>query len=65
MNHIGGARRGPRSRALRPVPPGVEYHRVLAGEERHVGRGILAIALLLGGMLVFSIAPRRGRVPDR
>lgn len=32
------------------VPPGVEYHRVLAGEDRRVGRGILAIALLVGGM---------------
>ncbi|MGJ6967670.1 lysostaphin resistance A-like protein [Streptosporangium sp. G11] len=33
----------------------VEYHRVLAGERRRVGRGILAIVLLLGGMLVFSV----------
>lgn len=37
----------PRGRA---VPPGVEYHRTLAGEKRRVGRGILAIVLLLGGM---------------
>lgn len=48
------------SRELKPVPPGVEYHRVLAGEERRIGRGILAIALLLGGMfgavLVFQAA---------
>ncbi|MDQ0644357.1 membrane protease YdiL (CAAX protease family) [Microbacterium murale] len=34
----------------RAVPPGVEYHRTLAGEKRRVGRGILAIVLLLGGM---------------
>lgn len=32
------------------VPPGVEYHRVLAGEKRRIGRGILAIVLLLGGL---------------
>jgi len=25
---------------------GVEYHRVLAGDERRIGRGILAIVLL-------------------
>lgn len=36
------------------IPPGVEYHRVLAGEKRRVGRGILAIALLVGGMFLFS-----------
>ncbi|MFL1379748.1 MULTISPECIES: CPBP family intramembrane glutamic endopeptidase [unclassified Nocardiopsis] len=44
-------RRGPR-----PAPPGVEYHRVLAGEERRIGRGILAIALVVGGMYAFNIA---------
>ena len=33
----------------------VEYHRVLAGERRRVGRGILAIVLLLGGLLIFSV----------
>lgn len=32
------------------VPPGLEYHRVLAGEKRRVGRGILAIVLVIGGM---------------
>lgn len=36
--------------------PGVEYHRVLVGEKRRVGRGILAILLVLGGLQVFSIA---------
>lgn len=38
-----------------PHSPGVEYHRVLAGESRHVGRGILAIALLIGGMFAFIL----------
>ncbi|AGZ40748.1 CPBP family intramembrane glutamic endopeptidase [Actinoplanes friuliensis] len=33
----------------------VEYHRVYAGERRRVGRGLLAIALLLGGLLVVSV----------
>ncbi|WP_306366749.1 CPBP family intramembrane glutamic endopeptidase [Nocardiopsis sp. CC223A] len=42
-------RRGPRS-----APPGVEYHRVLAGEKRRIGRGVLALALLMGGMFLFS-----------
>ena len=44
----------PRRRGPRPVPPGVEYHRVLAGEKRRVGRGILAIVLLLAGLFAFS-----------
>lgn len=53
------------------VPPGVEYHRVLAGEERRVGRGVLAILLVLGGLQVFSallsvgvslVEARRGRL---
>jgi uncharacterized protein len=43
------ALRGTESRT-NDVPPGVEYHRVLAGDERRVGRGILAIVLLVGGM---------------
>lgn len=36
-------------------PAEVEYHRVLAGEQRQIGRGSLAIVLLLGGMLVVSV----------
>lgn len=40
----------PRARAPRPVPPGVDYHRVLAGEERRIGRGLLAILLLFLGL---------------
>jgi uncharacterized protein len=31
----------------------VEYHRVLAGEKRRIGRGVLAVVLLLAGMVVF------------
>ena len=42
-------RRGPRS-----APPGVPYHRVLAGEMRRVGRGIVALTLLLGGLFLFG-----------
>ena len=37
------------------VPPDVEYHRVLAGDKRRIGRGILAILLLIAGLLVSSI----------
>lgn len=37
------------------VPPDVEYHRVLAGEKRRIGRGILAIALLVGGLMLFTV----------
>lgn len=37
------------------IPPDVEYHRVLAGDNRRIGRGIFAIVLLVGGMLFFSI----------
>lgn len=35
------------------VPAGVEYHRVLAGDERRIGRGILAIILLAVGLVIF------------
>ncbi|WP_405093136.1 CPBP family intramembrane metalloprotease [Micromonospora sp. NBC_01392] len=35
------------------VPSGVEYHRVLAGDKRRIGRGILAISLLLAGFVIF------------
>lgn len=38
------------ARAAATAPPGVEYHRTLAGEKRCIGRGILAIVLLIGGM---------------
>ncbi|MBE3001012.1 CPBP family intramembrane metalloprotease [Nocardiopsis sp. HNM0947] len=46
----------PRPRGPQPPPPGVEYHRVLASDKRRVGRGIAALVLLLGGMLVFALA---------
>ncbi|WP_150253974.1 CPBP family intramembrane glutamic endopeptidase [Nocardiopsis deserti] len=45
----------PRRRGPRPVPPGAEYHRVLAGDKRRIGRGVLAIVLLVVGMFAFSI----------
>ncbi|MFE7509202.1 CPBP family intramembrane glutamic endopeptidase [Promicromonospora sp. NPDC057488] len=35
------------------VPQGVEYHRVLAGDQRRIGRGILAIVLLAAGFVLF------------
>lgn len=38
------------------VPPGLPYHRVLAGEKRRVGRGILALALLIIGFGLMSYA---------
>lgn len=38
----------------RSVPEGVPYHRVLAGEKRRIGRGILAIVLLHAGLLGFA-----------
>ncbi|WP_047871234.1 CPBP family intramembrane glutamic endopeptidase [Nocardiopsis sp. RV163] len=44
-----------RRRGPRPLPPGVEYHRVLAGDERRVGRGLLAIALLVAGLFASSL----------
>ena len=46
----------PRRRGPRPVPPGVEYHRVLAGDKRRIARGVLAIVLLVAGLFVFSLA---------
>ncbi|MEU6716160.1 CPBP family intramembrane glutamic endopeptidase [Nonomuraea sp. NPDC046802] len=45
----------PHRRGPRPVQPGVEYHRVLAGEKRRIGRGILAIVLLVAGLFGFNI----------
>lgn len=37
------------------IAPDIEYHRVLAGEKRRIGRGILAIVLLIAGMFFFTI----------
>ncbi|MCP3012142.1 CPBP family intramembrane metalloprotease [Nocardiopsis dassonvillei] len=45
----------PRRRGPRPAPPGVEYHRVLAGDRRRIGRGVLAIALLVAGLFASNI----------
>lgn len=39
------------ARKTEPVPPGVEYHRVLAGDRRRIGRGVLAIVLLVVGLI--------------
>ncbi|MFD7026048.1 CPBP family intramembrane glutamic endopeptidase [Promicromonospora sukumoe] len=36
-------------------PRPVEYHRVLVSDKRRIGRGILAIVLLIGGMQVFAL----------
>lgn len=43
-----------RRRGPRPVPPGVPYHRVLARDKRGIWRGIAALTLLMGGLLVFA-----------
>lgn len=37
------------------VAPRTEYHRALAGESRRIGRGVLAILLLVVGMMVFTV----------
>lgn len=43
----GESRNGP------AIADGVAYHRVLAGDKRRIGRGILAIILLLAGLVIF------------
>jgi len=45
----------PADQAAPQVPPGVEYHRVLAGDKRRIGRGVLAIALLVAGLFASNI----------
>ncbi|WP_017590616.1 CPBP family intramembrane glutamic endopeptidase [Nocardiopsis ganjiahuensis] len=45
-----------RRRGPRPVPPGREYHEVLTTDKRQIWRGIAALVLLMGGMLVFAFA---------
>lgn len=37
------------------VPPGVEYHRVYARENRRILRGVLAIVLLVAGFVGFAV----------
>jgi membrane protease YdiL (CAAX protease family) len=56
---------GPRSADA--VPGGVEYHRVLAGDKRRIGRGLLAIVLLLAGFVLFpaGIGIALGLVDER
>ncbi|WP_020016745.1 CPBP family intramembrane glutamic endopeptidase [Promicromonospora sukumoe] len=44
------------TRLPHPVPAGAPYHLALAGEERRIGRGVLAIVLLHAGLLGFGAA---------
>lgn len=44
------------------LAPAVEYHRVLAGDKPRIGRGILAIVLLIGGMFLANILFAAGAV---
>jgi uncharacterized protein len=46
----------PGPRAPKLIPPGAEYHQVLVGERRRIGRGLLAIFLLVGGMFTAIVA---------
>ncbi|TKK83649.1 hypothetical protein FDA94_32890 [Herbidospora galbida] len=44
-----------RSRSsARRIPPGLPYHLVLTGDRRRVGRGVLALVLLLVGLFGFG-----------
>lgn len=36
------------------VPPDAEYHRVYAGADRRIGRGLIAIAALIAGLVIFA-----------
>lgn len=58
--------------ASHEIPRGVEYHRVLAGEKRRIGRGVLAVVLLAAGFVVFptvltllaaAVDARLGNIP--
>lgn len=52
-------------RALRAVPAGIPYHRVLANDQRRIGRDLLALILLIGGLFFFSlVSPIIGGVID-
>ncbi|CAK7261778.1 CAAX amino terminal protease family protein (plasmid) [Shinella sp. WSC3-e] len=52
-------------RGLRPVPAVVPYHRVLVSDRLRIGRDILALALLIGGLFFFSLlSPIIGGVID-
>ncbi|WP_423463073.1 CPBP family intramembrane glutamic endopeptidase [Promicromonospora sp. MS192] len=57
MSHTSGtASTADSAGRARPAPAGVPYHLALAGEKRRVGRGILAIVLLQGGLVGFGAA---------
>lgn len=45
-----------RPKLLSGVPAGVAYHRVYAGEKRHIIRGVAAIVLLFAGLIVLAQA---------
>jgi uncharacterized protein len=68
--HLRGSGKSPATPAERParpapIPAGVEYHRVLAGEKRRIGRGILAIMLLLvGAVVIINVIARGAAVID-
>ena len=47
--------RGDRPVQSRAVPAGVEYHRVYAGENRRILRGVVAIVLLVAGFIGFAV----------
>lgn len=52
-------------RGLRAVPAEVPYHRVLVSDKRRIGRDILALFLLIGGLFFFSLlSPIIGGVID-
>ncbi|MFC6547581.1 CPBP family intramembrane glutamic endopeptidase [Cohnella cellulosilytica] len=52
-------------RRLRTVPGEVPYHRVLVSDKPHIGRDILALVLLVGGLFFFSLlSPIIGGVID-
>lgn len=57
----------PRTDGSRPIPPDVEYHRVLAGPKRRIGRGIAAIVLLVvgGALISFGVAQAAGHLDLR
>lgn len=40
------------------APPGVQYHRLLVGDQRRILRGVLAIVLLLAGLVGFAVGLR-------
>lgn len=45
----------PPARTLRAIPPGVEYQNALSDDKRRIGRGLIAIGLLIGGMFGMTL----------